>query len=78
MNHQMYCFLSDRCHSYSGCKQHSLLGFQKIATFLNIRIFGLESFHNLTFPVKSEDSSEERCYAGVDLMIEMEWAHGFR
>jgi hypothetical protein len=33
---------------------------------------------DLTFPVKSEDSSEERCYAGVDLMIEMEWAHGFR
>jgi hypothetical protein len=32
----------------------------------------------LTFPVKSEDSSEERCYAGVDLMIEMEWAYGFR
>jgi hypothetical protein len=32
----------------------------------------------LTFPVKSEDSSEERCYAGVDLVIEMEWAHGFR
>jgi hypothetical protein len=29
-------------------------------------------FHNLTFPVKSEDSSEERCYAEVDLMIEME------
>jgi hypothetical protein len=26
----------------------------------------------LTFPVKSEDSSEERCYAEVDLMIEME------
>jgi hypothetical protein len=33
---------------------------------------------DLTFPVKSEDSSEERCYAEVDLMIEMEWAHGFR
>jgi predicted 3-demethylubiquinone-9 3-methyltransferase (glyoxalase superfamily) len=27
---------------------------------------------DLTFPVKSEDSSEERCYAEVDLMIEME------
>jgi hypothetical protein len=40
--------------------------------------YKMGEYWNLTFPVKSEDSSEERCYAGVDLMIEMEWAHGFR